>query len=105
MTTYLKFADQTACIEAFAARLVTDPHGDSHMPAYIATPAGPSAVDVVGTIHKPTGRYTQGELGPMPVFAALDGWHVNLSCAPGDCPADLQPFVIDAPATPSRVFA
>lgn len=99
MPTFLKFADQAACVAAFAAHLVTDPHGDIHMPAYIGT----SAVDVVGVIHKPTGTYTQGELGPVPDFVALDGWHVNLS---GDtCPPELAAFVVPAPQTPARMFA
>lgn len=96
---FLKFTTEAACVEAFAPYLVTDQTGDMHIPAYIGT----SAVDVVGVIHKPTGEYTTTEDGfRIPVTQALDGWHVNMS---GDCPADLEPFLIDAPTTPSRVFA
>ena len=101
MPTYLKFANQPACIDAFAPYLITDPSGDIHMPTYI----GAHAVDVVGVISKPTGQITQGARGPVAEFAALDGWHVNLSGPPEDCPLDLQPYIIDAPTTPSRVFA
>ena len=102
MTTYLKFDTQADCVAAFAPYLVTDQTGDSHMPFYI----GMSAVDVVGVIHKPTGEYTTTEDGMrIPVMQALDGWHVNLSGPPEDCPLDLQPYIIDAPTSPSRVFA
>ncbi len=102
MPSYLKFADQTACIKAFEHYLVTDNTGDSHMPCYV----GASAIDVVGVIQKPTGAYTTNADGlRIPVLAPLAGWHVNLSGPPEDCPLDLQQYIIDAPITPSRVFA
>lgn len=98
MTTYLKFTDQAACVEAFAPYLVSDMQGDAQMPNYIGT----SAVDVIGVIHVPTGEFTEAEEGfRIPVMQAIDGYHVNLS---GDCPADLEPFAIEV-TTPSRVFA
>jgi hypothetical protein len=102
MTTYLKFDTQADCVAAFAPYLVTDQTGDSHMPFYI----GMSAVDVVGVIQKPTGAYTGDADGlRTPVLTPLAGWHVNLSCLPEDCPSDLRQYIIDAPTTPSRVFA
>lgn len=101
MPTYLKFADQAACIKALERYLVTDHSGESHMPCYIDT----SAVDVVGVIQKPTGAYTGDADGlRTPVLTPLAGWHVNLSCLPEDCPSDLRQYIIDAPTTPSRVF-
>jgi len=102
MPTYLKFADQAACIKALERYLVTDHSGESHMPCYIDT----SAVDVVGVIHKPTGvMLTDAEGNEHPEMAPIPGWHVNLSCLPEDCPSDLRQYIIDAPTTPSRVFA
>lgn len=95
---FLKFTDQAACVEAFAPYLVSDIQGDAQMPNYIGT----SAVDVVGVIHKPTGEYTTTEEGfRVPVMQVIDGYHVNLS---GDCPADLESFLIEV-ANPVRVFA
>ncbi len=94
----LKFTDQAACVEAFAPYLNTDTQGNSSFPAYIGT----SAVDVIGLIYKPTGNTTEMDGFVVPETAPLDGWHVNLS---GDCPDDLQAFVIPAPGNPVRVFA
>lgn len=93
----LKFTDQQACVEAFTPYLVNDMQGDAQFPNYIGT----SAVDVVGTIHKPTGEFTTIEGFRIPVMQTIDGWHVNLS---GDCPADLAPFLVEV-AAPVRVFA
>lgn len=95
---FLKFTDQQACVEAFTPYLVNDMQGDAQFPNYI----GQSAVSVVGVIHKPTGEYTTTEEGfRIPGMQVVDGWHVNLS---GDCPADLEPFLIEV-ANPVRVFA
>lgn len=97
MTTYLKFADEAEFIQAFAPHMATDGQGEPMLPAYIGT----SAVDVIGTIHKPTGEFTTIEGFRIPTMQAIDGWHVNLS---GDCPADLAPFLVEV-AAPVRVFA
>lgn len=100
MTTYIKFADEAEFIQAFAPHMATDGQGEPMLPAYIGT----SAVDVIGMIHKPTGEFTTTEDGfRIPTMQAIDGWHVNLSG--DDCPPDLQPYAIDAPAQPVRVFA
>ena len=99
MTTYLKFTDEASCIEAFQPFMLTDAEGDQKYPSYIGT----SAVDVVGVIWRPTGETTTSEDGSvMPVLAPIDGFHVNLS---GDCPAELEAFLIAAPVSPVRVFA
>lgn len=96
---FLKFATQAECITAFEPYLNADHEGNLHMPSYIGT----SAVDVVGVIHKPTGTMLTNDEGlTYPETAPLDGWHVNMS---GDCPPDLDAFVITPPATPIRVFA
>lgn len=98
MTTYLKFADEAEFIQAFAPHMATDGQGEPMPPAYIGT----SAVDVIGTIHKPTGEFTTTEDGfRIPTMQAIDGWHVNLS---GEVP-ELAAFEIDAPDIPARIFA
>lgn len=86
---FLRFTNEAAARAAFADHL-TD-HGD--WPAYIGT----VAVDVVGTIHRPTGIMLDDD---VPEMAALPGFHINLS---GSVP-ELAEFEIDAPTTPARVF-
>ena len=95
---FLKFPDMAEFVLAFQPFMLTDEEGNQSYPSYI----GQSAVDVVGVIWKPTGTMLTTEDGEVPEMAPLDGWHVNLS---GDCPAELEAYLIDAPASPVRVFA
>jgi len=95
---FLKFTNQAAFLEAFADYLQADGQGALNVPSYI----GASAVDVIGVIYKPTGAMLEFEGMQIPEMAAIAGWHVNLS---GDCPADLEPYLIAAPSAPVRVFA
>jgi len=37
-----------------------------------------AAVDIVGTIYKPTGEMIQTDEGEVPEMATIDGWHVNV---------------------------
>lgn len=92
MTTYLKFADQAEARAAFTQWLVED-----EMPVYI----GRTAVDVVGTIQRPTGEVLQTEHGEVPVFAPIPGWHINLS----NSVPELAQFEIPEPDVPARIFA
>jgi hypothetical protein len=57
-------------------------------------------IDVVGTIWAPA---KEGDKLPR----ALDGWHVNVRCAPGVAlpPAFSTARIEPPPATPTRVFA
>lgn len=92
MTTYLKFSSETA------ASVVLAPWGvDGLLPAYI----GRAAVDVVGAIYRPTGEMQSSPDGDVPVMAPVQGWHINLS----ERVPELQPYEIEPPATPDRVFA
>ena len=59
------------------------------------------ALDVIGTIYKPTGETLTDEEGfEYPEMAAIDGYHANLIA---DDAEDLP--TIDEPATPYRVWA
>lgn len=92
MTIYLRFSDEAAAVSEFAPW-----SSDGTIPPYVDR----AAVDVVGTIQRPTGEVLQTEAGEIPVLAPVPGWHVNLSeRVPG-----LVPYEVDAPATPDRVFA
>lgn len=66
-------------------------------------------LDIIGTIFKPTGKMLQGEDGPYPEMAALDGFHANLRSHADRLPKAqsdlLAPIIIDKPNSPVRVFA
>ena len=85
---FLRFTNEAAARAAFADHLI-----EGEWPAYIGT----AAVDVVGTIYRPTGNMLDDD---VPEMAALDGFHINLS----DSVPGLEGFEIDAPAAPARVF-
>jgi hypothetical protein len=85
---FLRFTNEAAARSAFADHLI-----DGEWPAYIGT----AAVDVIGTIHRPTGSMLADD---VPEMAALPGFHINLS----DSVPELTEFEIDAPTTPARVF-
>lgn len=91
---FLKFDSEAAARLAFAPWLN---EADGAMPTCI----GAVAVDVVGTVLRPTGATEETENGPVPVLAPIPGWHVNLS----DVVPELKPYEIEPPASPDRVFA
>lgn len=92
MMTYLQFENEAAGREALAPWTVNDV-----LPAYI----GSAAVDVVGTILRPTGNVIHAPDGVVPELAPVPGWHINLS----EQVPELQGYEIEAPTTPDRVFA
>lgn len=92
MMRFLKFETEQHARTAFAAHMQ-----DDAWPAYI----GSVAVDVVGTIQRPTGHIVNTPDGEMQEMAAVPGWHVNLS----ERVPELQQYEVDAPAMPERVFA
>lgn len=91
MTCFYKFATEDEFLTVAADRIV-----EGKVPAYI----GSAAVDVVGVIHKPTGETIDTDDGPMPVFAPLDGWHVNTT----EPVAEWDEYAVE-PTNPARVFA
>ena len=91
---FLKFTDEAQCLAALLPHMQ-----DGTIPAYINDTI---AIDVVGTIHRPTGETIDTDDGPVPQYAPIPGWHVNLS---GDaCPPDLEQYVMETPSSPVRVF-
>ena len=99
---YLKFDDQAQAQAAFeAAGLVVGGK------LIIATHS--YAVDVIGTIYRPTGAMvamaTPNGTVDMAEMEPVAGWHVNMRMIDGELPAALAAFEIPAPATPKRVWA
>ena len=75
---------------------------------YMVTHTHDYAIDVVGTIHEPTGvTLTDSEGMDYPEMAAVDGWHVNIRLV-GDAMRETVE-ALDAthgvtPVTPQRVW-
>jgi hypothetical protein len=93
MTTYLKFTSEADAIAALA-----DYRSDD---GWIVA-SHDHAIDVVGTIHKPTGNMlTDSDGMQYPEMAPLDGFHINLI---GNIPEAAKPYVV-FPGDPVRVFA
>jgi len=60
-------------------------------------------IDTIGVIYKPTGETLQGEDGPYPEMAPIEGWHVNVRLADGEDGAALELFAV-TPEQPIRVW-
>jgi hypothetical protein len=48
-----------------------DGEGYNKVPKY-------QAIDVIGTIYKPTGEMITADEGEVPEMATVEGWHVNV---------------------------
>ena len=94
-TLYLKFTDEADAIAVLEDYRGTDEAGN----AIWLTGSNEHALDVVGTIYKPTGEIVD----EVPVMAPLAGYHVNLLLV-GDVPAALEAYSV-IPSSPSQVFA
>lgn len=100
---YLCFPDEAA---SFGVALALD--------AVAMTDDGPRlvrythryALDVIGTIRRPTGETTTTADGyVLPILEDLPGWHVNFGILDGSpLPEACAPYVV-SPAHPARVWA
>jgi hypothetical protein len=61
-----------------------------------------AAIDVIGTIYKPTGVMLKTAEGNIPEMVAVDGYHANVRH--GEEAPELEPYVVIV-ATPARVWA
>jgi len=95
---FLKFADEA---EANAALFTEQTNVQDDVVETVLVPKY-VAVDVIGTIYKPTGEMIQTDEGEVPEMAPLDGWHANVRHT-DDAP-ELEAFRV-FPQTPSRMWA
>ena len=126
MTIHLKATDEAtfnqALIDAGWAweteyRVEVDEEGNETVTEDVIREAGVEhytathSLDVIGTIHMPTGNMLTSEADEdgntfeYPEMAPIDGWHANLLLHGEDMPEALADFVIEAPSTPIRKFA
>jgi hypothetical protein len=71
---HLKFTDQA---EADAVLFTEQTNVQDDIVETIKVPKY-AAVDVIGTIYKPTGKMIKTDEGEVPEMAPVDGWHVNI---------------------------
>jgi hypothetical protein len=91
---FLKFEDETLA-DAVLFDMVHDGEGYTKRPRYVA-------IDVIGTIYKPTGKMLTTDEGEVPEMAAIPGWHVNVRHT-SEAP-ELEQYRVH-PATPQRMWA
>lgn len=60
-----------------------------------------AAIDVIGTIYKPTGKTLTTDEGPVDEMTPIDGWHVNVRHT-ADAP-ELDQWRV-YPQTPARMW-
>ena len=97
--------DYTTIVDPETGEESTQIEGDPYLVPFTAD----YAIDVVGTISKPTGNMlTDAEGNEYPEMAPVPGWHINIRLM-GDAVRDTVE-ALDAtygvtPATPERVWA
>jgi len=96
--TFLKFADEA---EANAALFTEQTNVQGDVIETVLVPKY-AAVDVIGTIFKPTGKMIQTDEGEVPEMAPLEGWHVNVRHT-AEAP-ELDAYKVEV-KTPSRMWA
>jgi hypothetical protein len=96
--TFLKFTDEA---EANAALYDEQTNVQGDVVETVLVPKY-AAIDVIGTIYKPTGEMIQTDEGEVPEMAPLDGWHVNVRHT-AEAP-ELDAYKV-APKSPVRGWA
>ena len=95
---FLKFTDEA---EANAALFTEQTNVQDDVVETVKTPRY-AAIDVIGTIYKPTGEMIQTDEGEVPEMAPLEGWHVNVRHT-AEAP-ELDAYKV-APKSPVRGWA
>jgi hypothetical protein len=101
---YLKFdseAEAKAVLYRIEGAVEADPeNGVEAQEGYEV--ANYDAIDLIGTIYKPTGKMLQSDEGEVPEMAPLDGYHANVRVLK-EAP-ELEAYRVH-PVTPVRVWA
>jgi len=95
---FLRFDTET---EANAALFTEQTNVDGDIVETVLVPKY-SAVDVIGTIFKPTGKTLMTEEGEVFEHAPIDGWHANVRHT-AEAP-ELDAYKVEV-KTPSRAWA
>ncbi len=97
---FLRFTDEA---EANAALFTEQTNVDGDTVETVLVPKY-AAVDIIGTIWKPTGKMLKAKKGeePVPEMAPIPGWHVNVRHN-AEAP-ELEPFAVQ-PQQPVRMWA
>jgi hypothetical protein len=97
---HLKFTDQA---EADAVLFTEQTNVQGDVVETVKVPKY-AAVDVIGTIYKPTGKMLKAKKGeePAPEMAPLEGWHANVRHT-GEAP-ELDAYKV-TPQNPVRGWA
>lgn len=96
--------DYTTIVDPETGEESTQVEGDP----YLVQTTADYTIDIVGTIHEPTGNtLTDADGNEYPEMASLDGWHVNLRLSGDNKRADAE--ALDTahgvtPTTPKRVW-
>jgi hypothetical protein len=94
----LKFTDAAQCMATLFTEQTTlqgDVVETFQQPKY-------AAIDVIGTIYKPTGKMLQSEEGDCPEMAPVTGWHANVRHT--EPAPELEQFAV-VPTSPVRGWA
>ena len=95
---FLKFADEA---EAKLALFTEQTNVQDDVVETVLVPKY-AAVDVVGTIYKPTGKTLKTAEGPVPEMKAVPGWHANVRHT--EPAPELDAYKVEV-KTPSRMWA
>ena len=101
---YLAFTDEAAANAVLFTQEPTEWDNSGDEPVATAWEPRPNFanIDTIGVIYKPTGEMLQGEDGPYPAMAPIEGWHVNVRLV-GEDAAALEQYQVN-PSTPMRVW-
>lgn len=94
---YLKFVDHADLEDTLISAGLAETYQDEFIPRV--------TLDVIGIIHKPTGKILTTKDGmKYPEMVPIDGYHANLKAELTEQQEALVP-IIPAPTTPYRVWA
>jgi hypothetical protein len=101
MDIYLKAKSEAALYSALASAGVVA-KGEN---GYHVTDGHKFALDVIGTIYRPTGKMLDTDMGEVPETAPLPGYHANLRVMTADFDPESLADLACNPKAPARGWA